>query len=165
MNEYREQRILPIFGGGVGNFRLHFLSHFFFNLRNDHLISDFKLLIYCLQWSIELYKAEYTRHSFYCSLSNLVWMLLGNLQLKILITLVPGGHKRISDHVISHSGPSEDTKRTYWYLVIQSFCFHAVIVVDKATLLAGKQLSKLSSFSLTLALYQLKSFELAKATL
>ena len=29
-----EQRILPIFGGGVGNFRLHFLSNFFFNFEN-----------------------------------------------------------------------------------------------------------------------------------
>ena len=31
MNVYYEQRILTIFGGRVGNFMLHFLSHFFFN--------------------------------------------------------------------------------------------------------------------------------------
>ena len=34
MSVYCEQRILTIFGGGVGNFKLHFLSHFFFNFEN-----------------------------------------------------------------------------------------------------------------------------------
>ena len=34
INVYWEQKILPIFGGGVGNFRLHFLRHFFFNFEN-----------------------------------------------------------------------------------------------------------------------------------
>ena len=34
MSVYCEQRILTIFGGGVGNFMLNFLSHFFFNFEN-----------------------------------------------------------------------------------------------------------------------------------
>ena len=37
-----EQRILTIFGGGVGNFMLHFLSHFFFNIENlsAHVVAN-----------------------------------------------------------------------------------------------------------------------------
>ena len=31
---YCKQRILTIFGGAVGNFMLHFFSHFFFNFEN-----------------------------------------------------------------------------------------------------------------------------------
>ena len=39
---YCEQKILTIFGGGVGNFMLHFLSHFFFNFENlsAHLVAN-----------------------------------------------------------------------------------------------------------------------------
>ena len=39
---YCEQWILPIFWRGVGNFRLHFLSHFFFNFENlsAHLVAN-----------------------------------------------------------------------------------------------------------------------------
>ena len=39
---YCEQWILTIFGGGVGNFMLHFLSHFFINFENlsAHLVAN-----------------------------------------------------------------------------------------------------------------------------
>ena len=39
---YCEQLILPIFGGGVGNFRLHFLNHFSFNFENlsAHVVAN-----------------------------------------------------------------------------------------------------------------------------
>ena len=39
---YCEQWILPIFWRGVGNFRLHFLSHFFFNFENlsAHVVAN-----------------------------------------------------------------------------------------------------------------------------
>ena len=42
MDVYCEQRNPTIFGGGVGNFRLHCLSHFFINFENlsAHLIAN-----------------------------------------------------------------------------------------------------------------------------
>ena len=42
MGVYCEQRILTIFGGVVGNFKLHFLSHFFFNFEDlsAHMLAN-----------------------------------------------------------------------------------------------------------------------------
>ena len=42
MSVYCEQIILTIFGGGVGNFMLYFLSHFFFNFENlsAHVVAN-----------------------------------------------------------------------------------------------------------------------------
>ena len=39
---YKNSNILPIFQGGVANFRLHFLSQFFFNFENlsAHLVAN-----------------------------------------------------------------------------------------------------------------------------